>query len=234
MGIATSLMYRCGCQPDHETPDRDRFYGVIYPKEYDKQGAYGSFDSEMADEKTFLERAFKTFVRLALKGVPCQRVLAESGEFISGMYTINSALTRLTFTSDPYSSRYDNTDGDAGVDIQEIGSIQVASEDEDEMWSHSIPANKFLYPPIAIIQKQIRPAAHTASTAEDSELEEESRKSFVKSSSVVEGALTNRGSMKDNTLILVVGNRTEADKFATCMRILRYYTNPNLDPQAAT
>lgn len=225
MGIARSALCECNCHPD-----RDRFYGVIYTKEYDKQGAYGSFDSEMAhaDEKTFLERAFKTFVRLALKGVPCQRVLAESGEFISGMYTINSSLTRLTFTSDPYSSRYDNTDEDAAVDIQEIGSIQVASEDEDEMWSHSIPANKFLYPPIAIVQKQKRPAAVTASTTSDLGLEEESTKFYDGTST---DAPFNRESVRDNTLILVVGNRTEADKFATCMRILRYYTNPNLDQQ---
>jgi len=233
MGIARSGLCECNCRPEPMG-----FISVIYKSAfYNEQDAFvdnpmETAGSEMANEKTFLERAFKTFVRLGLKGVTCQRVYPESGDIIPGIYTINPSLTKLTFTPDPYSSRYDNNDQEATVDIQEIETIQVASEDEDEMWSHSIPPIKLLNPPITIVEKKKREPSGDSREHPEAGGWEDDLKSYDSSYVNVDNgnsgwAIEGNGGRKA-PLILVVGGSADADRFATCMRILRYYSNPNL------
>jgi len=211
----------CSCQ------DKDAFGVITAALERIPQD-----DSHPLDEKRLLEGVFKAFVKSAIKGVPCQRIVPETAEVISGTYSIDPNLNTLTFTTDPYAAPTVETE-EVTIDITRIGAIELASDDREEAWCINLPFNKYLFPPIAIMQYQKQPLRI------ESKLDLDLNFDLTADGSDIIGIHDDlpaaclvdrkRKLTGDDLMILVIGSRSEAEKFGTCMRILCYYSNPTLE-----
>eukprot|EP00397_Hematodinium_sp_SG-2012_P028447 GEMP01029950.1.p1 GENE.GEMP01029950.1~~GEMP01029950.1.p1 ORF type:complete len:180 (+),score=15.08 GEMP01029950.1:74-613(+) len=169
---STLLCTACNCRSERD------HYGLVFSTEAGQGHQEIDFD-----EKTLLERSVRSFVRLALKGVPCQRMTKSTGELVFGSYYINKTLTTLTFAPD-LSTTCETVD----VDIPSIESVYIEGGENEyadlgakRRLSWPIEKNSVFYPSVSIMQSN------------------------------------------DDELTVCVGNRIEAEKFTTCMRILRYY-----------